>query len=317
LTILGPRSNATLQRLVCLGLACACLILVSAPAAAARVAVVLSSDSSPYQEVYQVVRSLLNASQHEPSRLYADKLTAPALEGASLVIAVGVRAAEALASHPNQSPVLTVLVPRAWYLKTGRSRLSDSGRRNVSAIYLDQPFERQVQLIRLALPEVQLVGVLLSADQGEQLGELDAALRTQQLGLLPVTLSEEERLIASLENVLSGADVLLAVADPQVFNRSTAQSLFLTSYRYRTPIMGYSVSLTRAGALLSLHTSPAQIGQQAAEAVIASLQGGSVRLPPPAYPAYFSISINEQVARSLGYTLPTEAELEKRLGDRL
>jgi hypothetical protein len=29
---------------------------------------------------------------------------------------------------------------------------------------------------------------------------------------------------------------------------------------------------------------------------------------------YFSVSINEQVARSLGFTLPSEAELEKRLG---
>jgi len=39
-----------------------------------------------------------------------------------------------------------------------------------------------------------------------------------------------------------------------------------------------------------------------------------VRLPQPSHPVYFSISINEQVARSLGYTLPPEDELEKRLG---
>jgi hypothetical protein len=37
-------------------------------------------------------------------------------------------------------------------------------------------------------------------------------------------------------------------------------------------------------------------------------------LPKAGYPAYFSISINQQVARSLGYSLPSEAELEKRLG---
>jgi putative tryptophan/tyrosine transport system substrate-binding protein len=39
-----------------------------------------------------------------------------------------------------------------------------------------------------------------------------------------------------------------------------------------------------------------------------------VRLPRSAYPAYFSISINEQVARSLGFALLPEAELEARLG---
>ena len=309
-----PCRRATLQRIVRLGLACACLVLVSAQAAAARVAVVLSNDSTPYQEVYQVVRSLLDDSPHELSRLYAEKLTASSLEGAVLVVAVGVRAAEALGSLPSRSPVLAVLVPRAWYVETGRAGLSDSGRRSVSAIYLDQPFERQAQLIRRAFPEVRRVGVLLSDDQGGLLGDLSEALRAQQIDLLPGTLSSDGRLMPVLERVLSGAELLLAVADPLVFNRNTAQSLFLTTYRYRVPVMGYSRSLTRAGALLSLHSSPAQIGRQTAEWVIGAIQGASVRLPPPGYPAYFSVSINEQVARSLGFSLPTEAELEARLG---
>ena len=46
------------------------------------------------------------------------------------------------------------------------------------------------------------------------------------------------------------------------------------------------------------------------------MQGGTVRLPPPAYPSYFSDSINDQVARSLGFILPPEADLEKRLEGR-
>ena len=158
-----------------------------------------------------------------------------------------------------------MLVPRAWYLKTGFARLSDGGRQRTSAIYLDQPFERQVRLIRLAFPEVRRVGVLLGSDQSGLAGELGEVLRAQRLSLVHQTLAEKERLIGPLENVLSGADLLLAVPDPLVFNRNTAQSLFLTSYRYRVPVLGYSRSMTRAGALLSLHSSPAQIGHQTAE----------------------------------------------------
>lgn len=308
------RRLTAFPRIVFLGLACAGLALVSAPAAAARVAVILSDDSAPYQEVFQVIQAFLDDAPHVLSRAYAAGLAAPSLNDVQLAIAVGVRAAESLAALPVRTPVLAVLVPRAWYAKNGRARLSDGGRRSVSAIYLDQPVERQAQLIRLALPEARRVGVLLSTEQASLSGELDAALQGQQLSLVLGTLSGEERLIAPLENVLSGADVLLAVTDPLVFNRNTAQSLFLTSYRYRVPVLGYSRSLTRAGALLSLHSSPAQIGRQTAESVIAALQGGSVRLPLPDHPAYFSVSINEQVARSLGYTLPPEAELENRLG---
>jgi ABC-type uncharacterized transport system substrate-binding protein len=308
------RRRTALQRIARLGLACACLLLVSAQAVAARVTVVLSDDSAPYQEVYQVIRAYLDDTSHEVIRVYAERLNAVSLNESRLAVAVGVRAAESLAALPVRPPVLAVLVPRAWYVKTGRTRLSDGGGRRASAIYLDQPFERQVRLIRQAFPEARRVGMLVSAEQSGLVGELDEALQAQRLSLVHVTLSGEERLITALENVLSDAELLLAVPDPLIFNRNTAQSLFLTSYRYRVPVLGYSRSLTRAGALLSLHSSPAQIGRQTAEWVKGAIQGVPVNLPPPAHPAYFSISINEQVARSLGFTLLPEAELEKRLG---
>lgn len=315
MTLWTPRSWAMLRRIMRLGLACACLALLSAQALAARVTVVLSDDSAPYQEIYQVIRAYLDDSPHEVSRMYAGNLAAPALNEARLVIVVGVRAAESLAALPVRPPVLAVLVPRAWYARTEGARLGDGGRRGGSAIYLDQPFDRQARLIRLTFPEARRVGVLLGAEQGGLVGELDNAMRAQGLSLVHQPLATGERLIGPLENVLAGADLLLAVPDPLVFNRNTAQSLFLTSYRYRVPVVGYSRSLTRAGALVSLHSSPAQIGRQTAEWVSGALRGPVVRLPSSAYPAYFSVSINEQVARSLGLTVPSEAELEKRLGE--
>ncbi len=314
MTVSGVATRRTaLQRIARLALACACLSVVSAQALAARVAVVLSADAAPYQEVYQVIRAYLDDTPHEVSRVYAENLTAGSLNDARLAVAVGVGAAEALAALPERPPVLAILVPRAWYLRSGRARLSSGNRRNQSAIYLDQPFERQALLIRLALPDVRRVGVLLSPEQSGVLGELEEALRAQRLTLVHATVTADDHLIAPLETVLAEADLLLALPDPLVFNRNTAQSLFLTSYRYRDPVLGYSRSLTRAGALLSLHSSPAQIGRQAAEWIGNAMQGNAVHLPPPAYPSYFSVSINDQVARSLGFTLPSETDLEKRL----
>ncbi|MGE5028064.1 MAG: hypothetical protein ACM3JK_06285, partial [Betaproteobacteria bacterium] len=76
------RRHTALQRIVRLGLACACLALASAQAAAARVAVVLSEDSAPYQEVYQVIRSYLDDSPHVATRFYSAGLTAASLNDA-------------------------------------------------------------------------------------------------------------------------------------------------------------------------------------------------------------------------------------------
>jgi len=303
-----------LQRFVWMLLAFVCLAGGLGQAAAARVTVVLSDDSAPYQEVYQAFRAFADESEHDITRIYVDALTSASLNDSRLTIAVGVRAAEALAELPNRPATLAVLVPRSWYAKSGRARLSDGGRRTASAIYIDQPFERQAQLIHLAFPEARRVGVLLSTEQSGLVDELEEALRSQRLSLVHATLAKDEHLITPLESVLSNADLLLAIPDPLAFNRNTAQSLFLTSYRYRDPVLGYSRSLTRAGALLSLHSSPAQIGRQAAEWATQALIGVPLRLPAATYPAYYSISVNEQVARSLGFALPSESELEKRLG---
>ncbi|MDP1928099.1 MAG: ABC transporter substrate binding protein [Thiobacillus sp.] len=303
-----------MRDLIRLVLVAVCLSGASAQAVAARVAVVLSDDSAPYQEAYQVIRAYLDDSSHEAVRINARGLTSASLKETRLAVAVGVLAADALAALPNPPPILAVLVPRAWYVKTGRTRLTDDGSRLASAIYIDQPIERQAALIRLAFPDARRVSVLLSASQAGLLGELESAMHMQGLSLVNAILAKDEQLITPLENVLSDADLLLALPDPVVFNRNTAQSILLTSYRYHDPVLGYSRSLTRAGALLSLHSSPAEIGRQTAEWVTSALLGPMVRLPAPAHPAYFSISINEQVARSLGFTLPPEAELEKRLG---
>lgn len=293
----------------------ACVIGMSGQAVAAQVAIVMSDDSAPYQEVYKMIQAQLTAAGHEVSLAYSEGLAANSLIEARLVVAVGVRAAEGVSSWSNRAPVLAVLVPRAWYIKVGRARLSDGGRRSVSAIYLDQPLDRQAKLIRLAFPEARRVGVLLSAEQKGLADELEEALRPQRLGLMHATVKENEHLMTPLEQVLNEADVLLAIPDPLIFNRNTAQSLFLTSYRYRDPVVGYSRSMTRAGALVSLYSTPSQIGRQAAEWTENALNGATVRLPAPAHPVYFEVSINDQVARSLGFSLPSEAELEKRLGE--
>lgn len=313
MTFLPPRVRTTAGRAARILFACLLLALLSSHAQAARILMVLSNDSAPYQEVYQVVRAMLDDTGHELSRHYAASLSAGAMSDARLVVAVGTAAADAVAAQPARAPVLAVLVPRMWFHRTGQARLADGGRRGVSAIYLDQPFERQAQLIRLAFPEVRRVGVLLGADQRGLVEDIEAALRTQKLVLVPAMVNEGERLATPLETVLTESDLLLAVPDPQVWNANTAQSLLLTSYRYRDPVVGYSRSLTRAGALLSLHSSPAQIGRQTAEWVL-NAAVGAARWPAPAYPAYFSVSINEQVARSLGFVVPPEDELEKRMG---
>ena len=278
----------------------------------AHLAVVLSDDSAPYQEVYEAIRTRVDDHNITASRIDAGAATDAALN-ARLVVAVGVRAAESVANLAGRAPVLVVLVPKDWYQKTGRQRLTGNAHRAVSALYLDQPYARQAHLISLAFPEVKRVGVLVSAAQAAVPEEIGKALRKEGLTLIAEVLEPDQKLIEPLERVFIKSDLMLAVPDAEVFNRTTAQSVLLTSYRYHDPIVGYSHSLMRAGALISLYSTPGQIGRQAAEIIVKQFESAHGQLPEPVYPRYFSVGVNQQVARSLGFNVLPEAELERRL----
>jgi hypothetical protein len=292
------------------------VLLIGAPSIgqAADIRVVLSDDSAPYQEAYEAIRAGLQGLGHDVSRIDAGRLAASELGSASLVVAVGVRATESLFHLSSRPPLLVILVPREWYLKSAQPVLSRSAAKGVSAIYVDQPFDREARLIRLAFPDAKRVGLVTGEKREALIGKLQAELRRQGLSLEHEAISTDRELIGSLERVLPSSDLLLALPDPIAFNRNTAQSVFLTSYRYRVPVLGYSSSLTRAGALLSLYSTPAQVGRQAADWIRKAGQGASPSLPPPSHPDYFNVSINKQVARSLGIKLPAEAELVRELG---
>jgi ABC-type uncharacterized transport system substrate-binding protein len=101
--------------------------------------------------------------------------------------------------------------------------------------------------------------------------------------------------------------------DPLVFNKGTVQSLLLTTYRYQDPVIGFSQAYVKAGALAAVYSSPEQIGRQTGEALVRVLAGRALLLPLPEYPKYFSVSVNYQVARSLGLSVGDEALIYQKL----
>jgi ABC-type uncharacterized transport system substrate-binding protein len=153
--------------------------------------------------------------------------------------------------------------------------------------------------------------MLLQTGEQSKLEALQVAAKAQRLQLVSAEVNSDIGLLPILERVLAGSDVLLALPEPRLYNKNTIQSVLLTSYRYRDPLVGYSQALVRAGALVALYSKPAQIGRQAGEIVVHTFNSGS--LPPPQYPKYFSVSINQQVARSLGIPAPDEIGLHEAL----
>ena len=155
--------------------------------------------------------------------------------------------------------------------------------------------------------------MLLGPSSQDRLKPLQQAAREQKVAVSAEQVTTEEDIIPALKHLFTNADVLLALPDPLVFNKNTAQSLLLTSYRAQIPLIAYSKSYVSAGALAAVYSTPAQIGQQAAELLVRLMQAKTLTLPSPQYPKYFSVSVNYQVARSLGLAIESEAALLEQI----
>lgn len=224
-----------------------------------------------------------------------------------LTVAIGTRALEAALSRPGR-PVLSLLVPQLTY-----ERLA-SGQRQVSALHLDQPLTRQLQLLGLALPGLKKAGATLGpANRGMQ-AELQNAAKDSGIQVNSTLIDQGSDLYAALTELAEDSQAFLLLPDPVVVNRSALQNFFLHTYRLKKPVLAYSAPLVKSGALLGLYATPAQMGEEAAGWIRESWAGGAFHLGPPRYPTRFTIGINRTVARSLEIDLPREETLGHRLG---
>jgi ABC-type uncharacterized transport system substrate-binding protein len=286
-------------------------LLCAGMASAAEVLVLSSDRSASYADASQAVVSELV--RQGVRRTDITQLAVPdvspadlaAAQGAKVWVTLGSEALTRALQRDGHPPLISALIPRQ-----GFERLVRDNPGKAAAVYLDQPFTRQLELIHQALPDVKRIGVLWGQDSLLQQTSLQAAAQARGMDIVSGPVVSTSSLFSGLKTVLDDAGVLLAVADPQVYNGGTIANILLATYRVRVPVVAFSPAYVKAGALLAVYSTPRQIGVQAATLARTVLQGGP--MPASQYPQEFDVAVNEHVARSLGLTLD-EAALNERM----
>lgn len=287
------------------------LLLASAAASASTVVIMASRLGGGYDELIDTLRDeivripgikvqvIANSDGPTVSRMPEDSL---------LIVTVGLQITlQTWKLSDSKLPILSVLLPRASFDLIATTRSS----RKHSAIYIDQPPSRQIELMRSVLPAARIVGLVVGPATQQDLPTYRAFANARGLTLLAEYADRETELYPVLQTVLKSADALLALPDPNIVNVSTAQNLLLTSFRFRVPVIGYSASYVRAGALAAVFSTPRQIGLEAGQIIRQYVRSGT--LPPAKYPRYYSVSVNTKIADSLGLSLPEENIILQRL----
>lgn len=179
----------------------------------------------------------------------------------------------------------------------------------VTMLSIDQPFCRQLRLIVKLNPHWNKVGLLLNHKAAISLDTLQQCGRQYKLELQIVYVDDYPGLIQATDIALSKSDVLLAIADGEIYNRRTIKNILLSAYRHRIPVIGYSDSFVKAGALAAVFTTPQQIGEQAAGIIRHHIAAKGNIVPGHYVPYPYLMSINHQVARALELDLPDQTDI--------
>lgn len=268
-----------------------CAVAVPIQAGGLRVSLQLSDETAPYQDFAAALTEAFQSKKTDIEWVEAGKPS-------DLIVAVGVRAvSESLTAAT--APVLGVMVPRQAYQSLYLG-LPEARKRQTAAIFLDQPWERQLQHIRCVLPNARKIGLLYSVGGEVDLAAIrDSAGDASQVIAKPVGSASD--IFPAMDKLLIDANVLLATPDNRIYNGGTIRNILLTSYRHRVPLIGFSAAYVNAGAVAAIYTTPIQMAQQTA-AAIAYFEANR-RLPDSRYPVEFETAQNQRVANSLGIVL--------------
>jgi ABC-type uncharacterized transport system substrate-binding protein len=319
-------SRRHVRRLLRLAASFALLACGSVYAAGPPEVVVLAREQQPiHRELVNSLREVLAEKGADAVRIMSVAQFTKTTQGRKqspqpeLIVAVGTEVTQQVTALDLPAPVLSVAIPRLSFEEV---RQRDSGkiaagrRGGLSAIYLDQPLERRLELIQQILPEARRIGVVLGPGTLAYASEFRAAAERRRLELRVGRVADETQLIRTLDQVLRESDVMLGVVDPLVFNRASARNVLLTAYRWRVPLFGVSPAYVRAGALAAVFSTPEHIARQLAETIEGFRIKGARKLPPPQYPKYFSVVVNYQVAESMGIHVDDEDSLQRRLSNQ-
>ena len=278
--------------------------------AAQQVLVVSSEAGGPYQAAAEALRAELAAQGRDGLSILLralPELRDSELDAATIAVTLGTAAAQRLIDSGRPIPVYCALLPRAAFELFGAEGSSPRH----SAIFLDQPFPRQLNLIELLLPGRTRLLALAGDTRGASLGALTGAAADRGLRVAIENVPNEGALFSAMTRRLAETDVLLALPDPTVLNARTVRGVLVTAYHYQVPVIAFSAAYVKAGALASVSSTPVQIGVQAARGVRQALAGRG--LPAPDYPADFVVDVNETVARSFDLQPGTPEALRQRL----
>ena len=280
--------------------------LVSLATASIQITIVKSNDNSYYDQTEQALTQQLGV-DFQLSVINTDALVAQEkkLRTSDVIITLGIDAALKISGKFTTNKIISA------YITLKQQRQYQAELENHTVVLLNQPLSRYLAFTSLML-KPKSIGIInqkkltLNQHQNETLKQFNLDLRQYQL-------EPQSNPLTTVRTLLKHNDVHLILPEESIYNRDTLKGILLTSYRSRKPVISYSPSHVKAGALASVFSSPSDIGSHLSSIIKRFASKSKPAKPTVEFAQHFSIAINKRVAHALGVNLPDETRLLSQL----
>jgi putative ABC transport system substrate-binding protein len=297
----GAKGRA--RRILILALALPAGLVAARPVAleagTPAIAFLTSGALAPYQAVARSFHAAwqggtldLSLEEQSPDTV-ADRLRSTPLD---VIVAVGLRAATFARDRFPRVPMVFCAVPNYESHDLSGSWITGVG--------FDVPEREALRALKETVPEATRIGVLTGPGETPFLRAARAAAAANHLTLVEAQVPNRSALAGIARTLATKVDALWMPPDPQVASRESFEFLLELSLRQRKPLLVFSESLVRAGALLSVSPDYDWVGARTAESVrrvLAGERAGDIPVPPL---KHSRVVVNEATARAIGRPLP-------------
>lgn len=269
------------------------------------VALVIDADSRIHDKAVAGIKQAIDESGNGNTFFRAININNPdsaaAVNSADIdyAIVVGVKPALFTLKQNPAYPVLYTLIPESTYKEIISERIAseEHSPSDDYVIYLGQTASRQLTLTELVTGKKCRVGLVIGEHSGRRIKDLKVAALESDTQLVAKQTLSEDTAIDDIKQVLMDSDIYLALYDSNILNRHNAKWLLYMAYKMNKPVIGFSSSYTRAGAVASIFSTPEQIGRQSGEWLMDMLKHRTVTKQQ--HPKYFSVTTNPNIQRIL------------------
>ncbi len=212
-----------------------------------------------------------------------------------LLITVGNQAYEAAARF-GKAPILATMLLRGDLTAPGLRAPS-------GAVVLDLPLAEILEQVAGVLPGKTRAAMIRNpGTKGASLSALVAQAKAAGMTLKVLDCPRPDKLLELFLSLRGQADVVICPPDGTLYNSATVRPLIVASIENHLPVVGFSESFVRSGAVAAVYPDYLEVGRQTGELSRGYLATGG--FPAQENPRKVKLAVNPRVAKLLGLRLP-------------